>query len=301
MLANQGAFRPWGFTPASWAFAIRIWIAAVVALYCSFWLELESPSAAILTVAFLAEPSRGQALEKAAFRLIATIIGITASIVITGIFSQTRDLLLIAFSVWLGLCVCVSGLLDGSRAYAAALSGYTVAFLAVQQIDNPAHVFESSMARGAAIVIGIISVAIVNDVLSAPDRYPRLVIQLAEIHRRIRNCARAAILGETIDSPAYMALIAEIAFRRPEIASLSSESSSGPVRGVAAQNAAIALVAELHAVRGLGMLPPVPIKRPVIGSLALLSGVTTDVHGQPLRGISACRRAATETFHRAGH
>lgn len=260
MLANQGAFRPWGFPLASWAFAIRIWIAAVVALYCSFWLELESPSVALLTVAFLAEPSRGQALEKAAFRLIATIIGITASIVITGIFSQTRDLLLIAFSVWLGLCVCVSGLLDGSRAYAAALSGYTVAFLAVQQIDNPAHVFESSMARGAAIVIGIISVAIVNDVLSAPDRHPRLAIQLAEIHRRIRNCARATILGETIDSPTYMALIAEIAFLRPEIASLSSESSSGPARGVAAQNAAIALVAETHAVRGLGMLPPLPDK-----------------------------------------
>ena len=56
-----------GFLLASWAFAIRIWIAAVVvAPYLSFWLELESASSAILTVAILTEPTRRQALEKAA-------------------------------------------------------------------------------------------------------------------------------------------------------------------------------------------------------------------------------------------
>ena len=99
-IIDRGAFRPWGFPLASWAFAIRIWIAAVVALYVSFWLELEAPSSAILTVAILAEHTRGQALEKAAFRLVATGIGVAASIIITGIFSQTRDLLLIAFAIF---------------------------------------------------------------------------------------------------------------------------------------------------------------------------------------------------------
>ncbi len=256
-IIDRGAFRPWGFPLASWAFAIRIWIAAVVALYVSFWLELEAPSSAILTVAILAEPTRGQALEKAAFRLVATGIGVAASIIITGIFSQTRDLLLIAFAIWLGLCVYVSGLLDGNRAYAAVLSGYTVAFLAVGQIDNPAHVFESSMARGAAIVIGVLSVTIINDLLSAPDRHPRLAAQLDEIHRRIRDCAKQTIFGEIIKPVTYAALIAEIVALRPEIASLAVESSSGPARGAAAQNAATALVAELHALRALGALPPI--------------------------------------------
>ena len=256
-VTDRGAFRPWGFPLASWAFAIRIWIAAVVALYLSFWLELESPSSAILTVAILAEPTRGQVLEKAVFRLIATIVGVAASIAITGIFSQTRDLLLVAFAVWLGVCVYVAGLLDGNRAYAAVLSGYTVAFLAVQQIDDPVHVFESSMARGAGIVMGIISVAIVNDVLSAPDRHPALAARLADIHRRIRDCAKATINGEAIKSLASAGLIAEIVAIRPEMASLAVESISGPARSAAAQNAAIALIAEIHAVRALGVLPPI--------------------------------------------
>ena len=71
-----------GVAAGSWAFGIRIWLAVVAALAASFWLELEAPSAAAVTVAILAETTRGRALEKACFRLIATIIGVTAAIVI---------------------------------------------------------------------------------------------------------------------------------------------------------------------------------------------------------------------------
>ena len=65
--------RPLSFAgaPASaWAFGIRIWVAVVVALAASFWLELEAPSSAALTVAILAAPTRGEALDKACFRLL---------------------------------------------------------------------------------------------------------------------------------------------------------------------------------------------------------------------------------------
>jgi uncharacterized membrane protein YccC len=256
-LPNKRGFLPVGFPLGSWAFAIRIWIAAILALYLSFWLQLEAPSTAIITVAIAAEPTRDQALEKAVFRVIATIIGVAASIAITGLFSQRRDLLLLAYAGWMGLCVYVSGLLDGNRAYAAALSGYTVALLAIQQIDNPGHVFESGMVRGAAIIIGIVSTMIVNDLLSAPERHTTLAAQLADIRRRIANYAKTAILGETTKPITSAGLLAEIAALRLQIASLAFESSSGPDRGAAGHNAAAALVAELHAARSLNVLPVV--------------------------------------------
>ena len=147
---------------SSWTFAIRIWLAMILALFVSFWLQLESPASAAITVGILAEPTRGQALEKAGFRLLGTIVGVAASIAITGLFSQERDLILAAFAAWIGICVFAGKLLDGYRAYAAVLCGYTVAFIATQQIDTPQHVFESGMARGAAIVVGILSMAVVN-------------------------------------------------------------------------------------------------------------------------------------------
>src|SRR5260370_40119744 len=53
-----------GMPASSWAFAIRIWLANVLALYVSFWLELEAPSTAALTVALMALPTRGQDIDK---------------------------------------------------------------------------------------------------------------------------------------------------------------------------------------------------------------------------------------------
>src|SRR6478672_1115614 len=173
-----------GFPAGSWAFAIRIWLAIVVALYASFWLELEAPSSAGVTVAILALPTRGQVIEKAVFRLIATVVGVMASIAIVGLFTQYDEVLLAAFAVWIGFCVYAVGLLDGNRAYAAALSGYTVAIIAVQQIDNPQHVFESGIARGAAIAVGVLAVTVVNDLLVAPDQHPHLAAQLEALRRR---------------------------------------------------------------------------------------------------------------------
>src|SRR6516165_7265865 len=234
---------------SSWSFAIRVWLAMILASFVSFWLQLEAPASAAVTVGILAEPTRGQALDKAGFRLFGTIVGVTASIAITGLFSQARDLILAAFAVWIGICVFVANLLDGYRAYAAVLSGYTVAIIATQQIDTPQHVFESGMARGAAIAGGILSMAVVNTLMYTPDRHPRLMMQLAAFRRRVREYASAAFLGEPGNSTTFLTLLREIVALRPEIASMTLESSSGSVRSVAARSAAVGLIAELQAAR----------------------------------------------------
>jgi uncharacterized membrane protein YccC len=242
--------------PAScWTFAVRVWVATILALFVSFWLQLEIPSTAAVTVAILAEPTRGQALDKAGFRLLATIVGVIASLAITGLFSQARDLVLAASAVWLGLCVFAARLFDGYRAYAAALSGYTVGIIAIQQIDNPQNVFETSMERGAAIVVGITSIAVANALLLAPDRHPRLAAQLEAIHRRVREFARAAIYGEG-NSATFLSLIREIVGLRPEIESVALESSSGSVRSAAARSAAVGLVAALQVASAFDSAPP---------------------------------------------
>lgn len=256
-IANQLPFAIAGFPIRSWGFAVRIWIAAVVALLVSFWLQLGAPTSAMLTVMILAEPTRGQALAKAGYRLIATILGVFVSIAIVGLLSQTRDLLLVAFASWMGLCIYACSLLDGYRAYAAVLSGYTVAFIAIQQIDTPLSVFEAGMDRGAAIAVGVLSITVVNDLLLAPDRHTQVESQLQALLRRVRGYAQSVIRGEVTDELAVALQIREIVALRPDISSLAAESSSGPIRSAAARSAMVALVAELHAVRALAALPAV--------------------------------------------
>jgi uncharacterized membrane protein YccC len=234
---------------SSWTFGLRVWLAMILALFVSFWLQLEAPASAAVTIGILAEPTRGQALDKAGFRLLATVVSVIASIAITGLFSQTRDLILAAFAVWIGICVFAANVLDGYRAYAAVLSGYTVALIATQQIDTPQHVFETGMSRGAAIVVGILSIAVVNTLMFAPERQPRLAAQLAAIRRRIREYASATSHEESGNSTTFVTLLREIVALRPEIPSVALESSSGSVRSVAARSAMVGLVAELQVAR----------------------------------------------------
>jgi Fusaric acid resistance protein family len=94
-----------GFPLSVWLFALRIWAAMMVALYAAFWLQLESASSAAVTVGILALQTRGHAYQKAAYRVLATIIGVVASIVIAGLFAQSRSFLVLGFAGWLGLCV----------------------------------------------------------------------------------------------------------------------------------------------------------------------------------------------------
>jgi uncharacterized membrane protein YccC len=69
-----------------WGHALRIWLAAVTALYVAFWLQLGGASSAAVTVAILAQPTRGAALAKAINRIAATFIGAAMSILIAGLF-----------------------------------------------------------------------------------------------------------------------------------------------------------------------------------------------------------------------
>ena len=149
-----------------------IWAAMMVALYAAFWLQLESASSAAVTVGILALQTRGQAYQKAVYRILCTIIGVVASFAIAGLFAQSRELFVLAFAGWLGLCVYVGGFLDGNRAYGAVLAGYTVALVAVTQIHSPASIFDAGVNRGAAVVVGIAALALISDGFAAPNLHP---------------------------------------------------------------------------------------------------------------------------------
>jgi uncharacterized membrane protein YccC len=176
-----------GFPLSAWAFALRIWAAMMMGLYAAFWLQLESASSAAVTVGILALQTRGQAYQKAVYRVLATIVGVAASFVIAGLFPQSRDLFLIGFAGWLGLCVYVGGLLDGNRAYGAVLSGYTVAQVAVTQIDTPQNIFSAGVNRGAAILVGVAALALVSDVFAAPNVHTGLSGKLTAAHQDDRH------------------------------------------------------------------------------------------------------------------
>ena len=244
-----------GFSIPAWGFALRTWVAMMTALYAAFWLQLDSASSAAATVGILAQQTRGEAYQRAMYRILATGIGVIASFVIAGLAPQNCELFTIGFAAWLGLCVYVAGLLDGGRAYGAVLSGYTVALVAVTQIDSPQNVFLTGVNRGAAIVVGVAALALVSDIFGAPSLHSSLSAKLAATHQRVRAFALAILDGERGEPIRSANLMREITALRPDIEALGAESSDGLARRAAARSAAVALVSEVSAVGALASLP----------------------------------------------
>ena len=236
-----------------WAYALRIWLAAVIALYVAFWLQLGGASSAAVTVAILAQPTRGAALSKAAHRLAATFIGATMSIVIAGLFPGERIGLLVSFICWICICVFVASYLRGFRAYAAVLSGYTVAIITVVNIDTPQNVFDTMTDRVAAITIGILCVTIINDLFGSPSVWPGLDRKMGDIWRDVREYARGALSKGQQDPEKTGALLSQIAGLREDIDTVGYDMADGGHRAAGARSALLALVEMVYLLRRLSL------------------------------------------------
>ena len=257
--ARQPSFA--GFALGRWTFGLRTWIAMILALYVAFWCQLDGASSAATCVGILALPTRGQAFQKALYRLSATVIGVMASLVLTGLFAQSRDLFVVAYAGWIGLCVFTASFFDGTRAYGFLLSGYTVAIVSVIDIDSPQNVFSSGINRGAAIVVGIVATAFVNDLFAAPDLYPKLLARLAATRDKSRAFAVAVVSGEPRSAIEAAGLLKEITALQADIDALSTEASNGRHRVEAARSAVSAMVGQIDDARAAARVRDVPEAR----------------------------------------
>jgi uncharacterized membrane protein YccC len=236
-----------------WAYALRTWLGAVIALYAAFWLQLGGASSAAVTVAILALPTRGAALSKAAHRLAATFIGATMSIVIAGLFPGEPLGLLLSFMCWICICVFAASYLRGYRAYAAVLSGYTVAIITVANIDTPQNVFTTMTDRVAAITIGILCVTIINDLFASPSVWSGLDRKISDIWRDVREHARSVLSKGQENPETAGALLSQIAGLREDIDVVGHDMVDGRYRAAGARSAMMALLEMVYLLRRLSL------------------------------------------------
>ncbi|WP_298964240.1 FUSC family protein [uncultured Methylobacterium sp.] len=273
---------------AAWAYGLRIWVAMMLALYVAFWLQLESASSAAVCVAILAQPQRGQALSKAFYRMIGTGIGFVVSVVLAALFGQDRVLMLIAFTTWLGLCAFVSGYRQGTQAYGAVLAGYTVAIVAIAHLDRPLDVFEAGLARVAAITVGILSVALVNDLFAAPSAYAGLRDGLGEVRAGVLAYMRRCLRDGDPGPEDTAALLRRIAGAGAGIAAVARHFDEGHDRAAGARSVVAALFAQVAAARALA----VAIARDGRGAQDIARRAEAGLDGDPAAAEADLRAAA---------
>src|SRR6267378_5399022 len=115
-------------------FGLRVWAAVSLALYVAFWLELDNAYWAGTSAAIVCQPSLGASLRKAWFRMIGTVIGAVAIVVLTARFPQDRTGFFVGLALWGAACALVATLLRNFAGYAAALAGLTAAVIASDEL-----------------------------------------------------------------------------------------------------------------------------------------------------------------------
>src|SRR6266568_8576677 len=85
-------------------FALKTYVAGLLALYLAFWLGLDEPRWALLTVYIVSQPESGLVLAKGFYRILGTIAGLLVSIALVFGLAQYGELFVAALAVWICFC-----------------------------------------------------------------------------------------------------------------------------------------------------------------------------------------------------
>jgi uncharacterized membrane protein YccC len=172
-------------------FGARLWASVCLALYVAFWLELDNAYWAGTSAALVCQPHLGASLRKAWFRMIGSLVGAVAIVVLTAVFPQDRFGFLVGLAMWGGACALIATVLRNFAAYAAALAGYTAAIIASDQLGATGgpngQAFTLAITRVSEIWIGIVCAGMIlagTDFGGAPRR---LAAQFAALSAEIAS------------------------------------------------------------------------------------------------------------------
>ncbi len=150
-------------------FAIKTFVAGLLALYVAFWLGLDEPRWALMTVYVVAQPEGGLVLAKSFYRALGTAAGILVSTLLVFTFAQYGELFVALLALWTGICNFAARAARNFTSYGFLLAGYTVAIVGIPAALNPTAAYTIIVARGTEIAIGIIFAALASRLLFPQD------------------------------------------------------------------------------------------------------------------------------------
>lgn len=136
-------------------FAFRLSTSVSLALFITYWLELQNSFWAATTAAIVCQPNLGASLQKGRYRIIGTIVGGLVMVGLLALFAQQRNTLIFSLALWCGLCGCAVVILRNYASYAAGLSGITATIIFADTISDPTTAFFIALTRVGEICIGI--------------------------------------------------------------------------------------------------------------------------------------------------
>ncbi|MGJ5203474.1 FUSC family protein [Bradyrhizobium sp. HKCCYLR20261] len=136
-------------------FGLRLAASVCLALFITYYLELQNAFWAATTAAIVCQPNLGASIQKGRFRAIGSGIGAVVIVALLAICPQQREPMLLLLAVFCGACAAAATLLRNLAAYAAALAGITGAVIFADTVTDPSSAAFLAIVRVGEICIGV--------------------------------------------------------------------------------------------------------------------------------------------------
>ncbi|CDN57440.1 Fusaric acid resistance protein conserved region (plasmid) [Neorhizobium galegae bv. officinalis bv. officinalis str. HAMBI 1141] len=178
-------------------FSLKTFLAAMLAYLVAIRFDLPRPFWAISTVYIVAHPLSGAISSKSFYRLLGTLIGGAATIVMVPNLVNEPVLLSAVIIAWVSACTFISLLDRTPRSYVSLLAGYTVLLAGLPLVTIPASTFDTVVSRIEEIGLAIICASIVSHVVFPVHVGTVLVSRIDGWMARARMLIAATATGET--------------------------------------------------------------------------------------------------------
>ncbi len=178
-----------------WAFSIKTFGAAMLAMYLAMWIDLPRPYWALGTVYITSQILAGATRSKALYRVLGTLLGAVVSIILVPNLVDAPELLTLAIALWVAICLYFSLLDRTPRSYLMMLGGYTAALIGFPAVGDPGTMFDTAVARAEEITLGILCASLFNTVV-LPQSVAPVIAERLELWLRDARGWVVDVLGQ---------------------------------------------------------------------------------------------------------
>lgn len=156
-------------TGQAWVFVLKGVLAMTLGAWLAMRLDLQKPYEVMVTCAIVINPNSGMVMAKSFYRVLGTIVGCLAGVMLVAAFPQQRVLLLLGMALWVGMCAGGASLFRNFKSYGFVLAGYTAAIVVLPALQQPQLLFQSALMRFSEVMLGILVATFISEII-APRR-----------------------------------------------------------------------------------------------------------------------------------
>ena len=193
------------FTRAEMLFSLKCVTAGVLALYVASRLGLSRPFWAMMTSYVVASPLAGTVRSKALYRVLGTIVGCTATLLILPALANAPELLTLALALWVGGCLYLSLLDRSPSSYVFMLAGYTAALIGFPNVQTPQTLFDNASLRVEEIIVGILCATVVHSIVFPKGLAPAVLGLLDGAMKHTKHWIQDLLVTDSPDPKSTLA------------------------------------------------------------------------------------------------